>query len=53
MTQTAAIIQAPTRHIGVSVTSGNGLTTYILLSDVLDISDYQSAKKIVDYQAQH
>jgi hypothetical protein len=53
MTQTAGIIQAPTRLIGVSVTSYNGLTISILPPDVLDISDYQSAKKIVDYQAQN
>jgi hypothetical protein len=53
MTQTAVIIQAPTRPIGVSVTSDNGLTTSIIPPDVLDISDYQSAKKIVDYQAQN
>jgi hypothetical protein len=53
MTQTEVIIQAPTRTIGVSVTSDNGLTTSVLPPDLLDISDYQSAKKIVDYQAQH
>jgi hypothetical protein len=53
MTQTAVIIQAPTIPIGVSVTSGNGLTTTIILPDVLDISDYQSANNIVDYQAQN
>jgi hypothetical protein len=35
------------------VTSDNGLTTSIILPDVLDISDYQSAKKSVDYQAQN
>jgi hypothetical protein len=53
MTQTAVIIQAPTRPMGVSVTSDNGLTTSILPPDVLDISDYQSAKKIVEYQAEN
>jgi hypothetical protein len=51
MTQTAVIIQVPTRPIGVSVMSDNGLTTSIMPPDVLDISDYQSANKIVDYQA--
>jgi hypothetical protein len=51
MAQNAVIIQAPTRPMGVSVTSDNGLTTSILLPDVLGISDYQSAKKSVDYQA--
>jgi hypothetical protein len=30
--------------------SDNGLTTSIIPPDVLDISDYQSAKKIVEYQ---
>jgi hypothetical protein len=35
------------------VTSDNGLTTSIIPPDVLNISDYQSAKKIVDYQAQN
>jgi hypothetical protein len=50
MTQTAVIIQAPLRPIGVSVTSDNGLT---ISPDALDISDCQSAKKIVDYQAQN
>jgi hypothetical protein len=33
--------------------SDNGLTTSIIPPDVLDSSDYQSAKKIVDYQAQN
>jgi hypothetical protein len=51
MTQTAVIIQAPARPIGVSVTSENGLTISIILPGVLNISDYQIAKKIVDYQA--
>jgi hypothetical protein len=40
MTQTVVIIQAPTRPIGVSVTSENGLTTSIIPPDVLDISYY-------------
>jgi hypothetical protein len=53
MTQTASIIQAPTIPIVVSVTSDNGLTTSIMPPDVLDISDYQSTKKIVDYQSQN
>jgi hypothetical protein len=50
MTQTAVIIQAPTRPVGFSVTSDNGLNTTIIPPDVLDISDYQSAKKSADYQ---
>jgi hypothetical protein len=53
MTQTAVIIQAPTSTIGVSVTPDNGLTTSIIPPDVLDISDYQSTQKIVDYQVQN
>jgi hypothetical protein len=53
MTQTVVIIQAPTRPVGVSLTSDNGLTTSIIPSDVLNISDYQSANKIVDYQTQN
>jgi hypothetical protein len=42
MTQTAVFIQAPNRPIGISVTSNNGLTTFIIPPDVLDISNYQS-----------
>jgi hypothetical protein len=53
MTQTAVIIQIPTKLVGVSVTSDNGLTTSIIPPDVLDISDYQSAEKSVDYQTQN
>jgi hypothetical protein len=48
MTQTAVIIQAPTRPIGVSVTSHNGLTTSIIPLNVLDISNYLSENNIVD-----
>jgi hypothetical protein len=44
------ITQTEVTPIGVSVTSYNGLTTSIIPSNVLDISDNQSAKKIVDYQ---
>jgi hypothetical protein len=43
VTQTAVIIQTPTRPVGVSVTSDNVLTTSIIPPYVLDISDYQSA----------
>jgi hypothetical protein len=53
MTQTDVIIQAPTRPIGVSVTSDIGLTTSIMQPDVLDIIYYQSSKKSVDYQSQN
>jgi hypothetical protein len=47
MTQTGVIIQEPTMPIGVSIMSDNGITTSIIPPDVLDISDYQSANKIV------
>jgi hypothetical protein len=50
MTQTAVIIQAPLRPVGVSVTSHSGLTTSVLPLDALDIINYQSAKNIMDYQ---
>jgi hypothetical protein len=53
MTQATVIIQAPIRPLGVAVTSDSGLTTSVLLPDALDISDYQSAKKIMDYQIQN
>jgi hypothetical protein len=53
MTQTAFIIQAPTRPVGISLTSADGLTTTTTPSDVLDISDYRSANKIMDYQVQN
>jgi hypothetical protein len=52
-TQAKLIIQAPLRPVGVAVTFGSGLTTYVLPPDALDISDYQSAKKIMDYQIQN
>jgi hypothetical protein len=53
MTQAAFIIQAPIRPVGVTVTSDSGLTTSVLTPDALYISDYQSAKKIMDYQIQN
>ena len=51
MTQKAVLIPAPTRPTGSSVTTAGVTTT--TPPDVLDISDYQSAKKIVDYKVQH
>jgi hypothetical protein len=48
-THTAVIIQAPLRPLGVAVKSDSGITTSVLPPDALDISDYQSAKKIMDY----
>jgi hypothetical protein len=53
MTQAAVITQAPIRPVGVAVTSDSGLTTSALPPDVLDISDYQSEKKIMEYQIQN
>jgi hypothetical protein len=53
MTQAAVIIQAPIRPVGVAMTSDSGLTTSVLPPDALDISNYQSAKKIMDYQVQN
>jgi hypothetical protein len=53
MTQAAVIIQALIRPVGVAVTSGSGLTTSVLPPDALDINDYQSTKKIMDYQIQN
>ena len=52
MTQAPVSIPMPTRPVGTIVTSANGDVT-VVPPDVLDISDYQSAKKIVDYQVQH
>jgi hypothetical protein len=52
MTKTAGIILLPTRPVGISVTGADGVVTRTP-PDVLDISDYQSAKKIFDYQVQH
>ena len=52
MTQAHIKIPTPTRPVGTSVTAANGDVT-ITPPDILDISDYQSAKKIVDYQVQH
>jgi hypothetical protein len=51
MTQVAITIPTPTRPTSTSVTSSDGTVTS-LPPDVLDISDYQSAKKIVDYKVQ-
>jgi hypothetical protein len=53
MTQTSVIIKYQTTPVGISVTSADGLTTTTTPPDVLDISDYQSAKKIMDYQVQN
>ncbi len=51
MTQTAVTILAPTRPVSTSTTAADGTVT-VTPPDVLDISDYQSAKKILDYKVQ-
>jgi hypothetical protein len=52
MTQTAVIILAPTRPVSMFLTATDGTIT-VTPPDVLDISNYQSAKKIVDYKVQY
>jgi hypothetical protein len=52
MTQAAVTIPAPPRPTGTTTTADNGSVT-ITPPDILDISDYQNAKKIVDYKIQH
>jgi hypothetical protein len=52
MTQVVVVILAPARPVGTRVAAADGAVT-ITPPDVLDISDYQNAKKIVDYQVQH
>jgi hypothetical protein len=51
MTQRVSIIPLPTRPVGTTTTVGGVVTT--TPPDVLDISDYQSAKKTVDYKIQN
>jgi hypothetical protein len=46
-------IPMPTRPTGTSTTTGDAGAVIITPPDASDISDYQSAKKIVDYQVQH
>jgi hypothetical protein len=52
MTQVMTIIPMPARPTGTSVTDANNVIT-TTPPDALDISDYQSAKKTVDYQILH
>jgi hypothetical protein len=52
MTQKATVIPMPARPRGTTLTDVNNVVTTIP-PDVLDISDYQSAKKTVDYQILH
>ncbi|WP_288992070.1 hypothetical protein [uncultured Marinobacter sp.] len=49
MTQGEVIIPLPTRPVGTRTTSTDGVVI-TTPPDALDISDYQSAKKTVDYQ---
>ena len=51
MTQTLVAIPAPTRPVSTSTTAADGTIT-TTPPDVLDISNYQSAKKILDYKIQ-
>ena len=52
MTQRVVVIPLPTRPTGTTVTGAGNVVT-VTPPDVLDISDYQSAKKTVDYQILH
>jgi hypothetical protein len=52
MTQTPVLIPLPTRPASLSTTAADGTIT-IAPPDVMDISDYQSAKKIADYKVQN
>jgi hypothetical protein len=53
ITQSMVTIPMPTRPTGTSTTTGDAGAVIITPPDALDISDYQSAKKIVDCQVQH
>jgi hypothetical protein len=52
MGQAASIIRLPSRPVVTSTTAADGTVT-TRTPDALDISDYQSEKKIADYQIQH
>jgi hypothetical protein len=52
MTQGVVVIPAPTRPVGTRTTSADGVIT-TTPPHMLDVSDYQSAKKTVDYQILH
>ncbi len=52
MTQTDVIVPLPPRPVSTSITAADGTIT-TRNPDALDISDYQSQKKIYDYQVQH
>jgi hypothetical protein len=52
MTQTPNVIPMPTRPVSISTAAADGTVT-IPPPDILDISDYQSEKKIAGYKIQH
>jgi hypothetical protein len=52
ITQQAVVIPMPPRPVATSTTAADGTVT-TSPPDALDISDYQSEKKIVDYQIQN
>jgi hypothetical protein len=52
MTQASVVIPLPTRPVTTSMTGADG-TVVVTPPDILDISDYQSEKKIADYQTQN
>jgi hypothetical protein len=52
MTQASVVIPLPTRPVTTSVTGADD-TVVVAPPDILDISDYQSEKKIADYQTQN
>jgi hypothetical protein len=52
ITQTMVIIPLPTRPTGRTITATDGSVT-VSPPDAFDISDYQSQKKIIDYQIQN
>jgi hypothetical protein len=52
MTQGVVVIPTPRRPVGTRTTSADGVIT-TTPPDMLDVSDYQSAKKTVDYQILH
>jgi hypothetical protein len=52
ITQQAVVIPMPSRPVATSTTAADGKVT-TSPPDALDISDYQSEKKIVDYQIQN
>jgi hypothetical protein len=52
MTQAPVVIPLPARPVSTTTTAADGTVT-TTPPDVLDISDYQSEKKVADYKIQH